>query len=198
MEYRKLPHGEEYIGVLGVGTGGIHKNSDEEIEKIIRTAIEHGVNFFDLCAGAENVYKPFGNAIRDCRDKVYFQLHFGAVYNEKGEYAWSRDMDRIRKTFNWEIEQLGVDYVDFGFLHCIDENKDFDELIAVGALDYIKGLKAEGKIRHIGFSSHTPFVAQRVLDTGLIDLMMFSINPAYRKRSGKQPTNFWNTGVFAA
>ena len=39
MEYRKLPHGNERIGVLGIGTGGIHKNSDAQIEEIIRTAI---------------------------------------------------------------------------------------------------------------------------------------------------------------
>ena len=186
MEYRQLPHGNENerLGVLGLGMGGIQKCSDQELEQIIRTAIDNGINFFDLCAGGKNVYEPFGRAMAGRREKVFFQLHLGAVYNEKGEYGWSRDMTKMRETFEWEMQALGTDYVDFGFLHCIDEDADFDELVTIGALDYIKELKAAGKVRHIGFSSHTPSVANRVLDTGLIDLMMFSINPAYDLEKG--------------
>lgn len=186
MEYRKLPHGEEKLGVLGLGMGGIQKCSDAEIEQIIRTAIDHGINFFDLCAGGKNVYEPFGKAIAGQRDKVYFQLHFGAVYNDKGEYGWSRDFQVIKDTFAWELETIGTDYADFGFLHCVDEDEDFDELCNAGIFDYIKELKAAGKVRHIGFSSHTPSVANRVLDTELIDLMMFSINPAYDLEQGDE------------
>ena len=188
MEYRQLPRGtqQERLSVVGLGTGGIHKCSDSEIEQVIRTAIENGINFFDLCAGAKNVYAPFGRAIAGQRDKVFFQLHLGAVYNEKGEYGWSRDMARMKETFAWELETLGTDYVDFGFLHCIDEDEDFDTLMEAGAFDYMKELKAAGTVRHIGFSSHTPSVTNRVLDTGLIDLMMFSINPAYDLEQGDE------------
>ena len=188
MEYRQLPHGSvnEKFSVLGLGMGGIQNCSDDEIERAIRIAIENGINFFDLCAGGKNVYKPFGRAIDGQRDKVFFQLHFGAVYNEKGEYGWSRDLQLIKETFEWELKMLGTDYADFGFLHCVDEDDDFDELVEAGIFDYIKKLKNDGKVRHIGFSSHTPSVANRVLDTGLIDLMMFSINPAYDLEQGDE------------
>ena len=148
MEYRQLPHGEERLGVLGLGMGGIQKCSDDEIEQVVRTAIQNGINFFDLCAGGKNVYKPFGKAIVGQRDKVLFQLHLGAVYNEKGEYGWSRDMAQMKETFEWELETLGTDYADFGFLHCIDEDEDFDTLVEAGAFDYIKELKAAGTVRH--------------------------------------------------
>ena len=188
MEYRQLPHGSvnEKFSVLGLGMGGIQNCLDDEIERAIRIAIENGINFFDLCAGGKNVYKPFGRAIDGQRDKVFFQLHFGAVYNEKGEYGWSRDLQLIKETFEWELKMIGTDYADFGFLHCVDEDDDFDELVAAGIFDYIKKLKNDGKVRHIGFSSHTPSVANRVLDTGLIDLMMFSINPAYDLEQGDE------------
>ena len=46
-------------------------------------------------------------------------------------------------------------------------------------LEWIKELKKQGIVRHIGFSSHTPAVAEKILDTGCIDMMMFSINPSY-------------------
>ncbi len=188
MEYRQLPHGtaQEKFSVLGLGMGGIQNSPDAEIESVVRTATQNGINFFDLCAGGKNVYEPFGRALAGQREKVFFQLHFGAVYNEKGEYGWSRDLNVIRETFAWELKALGTDYADFGFLHCVDEDEDFDGLVSSGIFDYIKGLKKEGKVRHIGFSSHTPSVANRVLDTGVIDMMMFSINPAYDLEQGDE------------
>ena len=80
MEYRYLPRGGEKISVLGLGTGSLHEAEPAEIEATIARAVENGINFFDLCAGGRRVYEPFGRAIRGRRDKVYFQLHFGAVY----------------------------------------------------------------------------------------------------------------------
>ena len=187
MEYRQLPHGsaQERFSVLGLGLGGIGTTPPEEIEAIIRKAIANGINFFDLCtAGA--TYAPLGRAIAGQRDKVFLQMHFGAVYDEKGEYGWCRDFETIKKTFLWELETLGTDYADFGFLHCVDEDEDFDKLVEIGLLDYLKELKANGTVRHMGFSSHTPSVANRILDTGLMDMMMFSINPAYDFEKGDE------------
>ena len=187
MEYRQLPRGNknEKFSVLGLGMGGIGKTPADEIEAIIRKAIKNGINFFDLCtAGAS--YAPIGRAIKDCREKVFLQVHFGAVYDENGEYGWCRDFETIKRTFLWELEELGTDYVDFGFLHCVDELEDFEKLVEIGVFDYIKQLKEQGIVRHIGFSSHTPSVANRILDTGVIDMMMFSINPAYDFEKGDE------------
>lgn len=199
MEYRKLPHGNEMLSVLGIGTGGMQVCSEKEIEEIIRKALANGINFFDLCAGSMDVYAPFGRAIHEVRDKVYLQMHFGAVYNEKGEYAWSRDFELIKRTVQQELEALQTDYIDFGFLHCTDEDKDFKEMIAMGLVDYVKGLKEKGVIRHIAFSSHTPSVAQKVLDTlgtEVIDLMMFSINPVYDFEKTSSQSNGSNSERF--
>lgn len=104
MEYRKLPRDNEKLSVLGLGMGSIHKAPEDEIENIIRRAIEHGINYFDLCAGSKKVYKLFGNAIKGQREKVFFPLHFGAVYGETGEYGWSRNPDEILKTIEWEYQ----------------------------------------------------------------------------------------------
>lgn len=186
MEYRQLPKGKEKIGTLGIGLGGIQNAPAEEIEKVVRKAIDNGINYFDICGGGASIYEPFGKAIAGQREKVYFQLHFGAVYNEAGEYGWSRDLERIKTTFAWEMNLLGTDYVDFGFLHCIDEDADYDEIKSKGIFDYVLNLKKSGVIKHIGFSSHTPSVANRVLDEGIFDMMMFSINPAYDLEQGDE------------
>jgi len=188
MEYRKLPHGKEneLFSTLGLGMGGIHNCGEDEIEKVIQKAIRQGINFFDLCASSKKVYAPFGRAIAGQRDKVFLQLHFGAVYNSSGDYGWSRNLNQIKNTFQWELETLDTAYTDMGFLHCVDEDNDFDELIAAGVFDYLQEMKSEGKIRYIGFSSHTPSVANRIMDTGLVDIMMFSINPAYDFEKGDE------------
>ena len=79
MEYRKLPRGEEKLSVIGFGSGSLGLASEEEIEVVIKEAINRGINFFDLRARNHKVYKPFGKAIKGVREKVHFQLHFGAV-----------------------------------------------------------------------------------------------------------------------
>jgi len=187
MEYRRLPHGKEHecFSVLGLGMGGIGKTPVDEIEAIITKAIAHGINFFDLCT-AKATYAPIGRAIHNCRENVFLQVHFGAVYDDHGEYGWCRDFETIRKTFLWELQELRTDYVDFGFLHCVDDDEDFEQLVKIGVLDYLKELKEKGMVRHIGFSSHTPHVAHRMLDTGVMDMMMFSINPAYDFEKGDE------------
>ena len=186
MEYRKLPHGNENekFSVLGLGLGGIQGSSETEIEQVVSKAVDNGINFFDLCGGAKKVYAPFGRAIKGRRDKVFFQMHLGAVYNARGDYAWSRKLPEIKSTIEWELETLGTDYADMGFLHCVDEDEDYDKLVSSGVLDYLKELKAKGAVRHMGFSSHTPSVANRILDTGMADMMMFSINAAYDFEKG--------------
>ena len=186
MEYRRLPHGTEQLGVLGIGLGGIQNSSEEEIQKVVELAIDNGVNFLDLCAGHAKVYGAVGRAIAGKRGKIYFQLHLGAVYDEEGTYGWSRDCERIRKTFDWELEQLGTDYADFGFLHCVDEMKDLDQLVDSGVWALLQELKRQGRVRHLGFSSHTPAVAQALLDLGGMDMMMFSLNPAYDMEQGDE------------
>jgi len=50
----------------------------------------------------------------------------------------------------------------------------------------LKELKAKEIVRHIGFSSHTPRVANRIIDMGFADMMMFSINPAYDFEKGDE------------
>lgn len=79
----------------------------------------------------------------------------------------------------WQLEQLHTDHIDFGFIHCIDEQSDLKEYINNGVLDYIMDLKKKGIVRHIGLSTHHVDLASKVLDMGILDVLMFSINPAY-------------------
>ena len=184
MLYRKLPHGGENISVIGLGMGSIHESSEEEIEETVRFAVENGVNYFDMAASEAKPYAPYARAFKGKREKVYTQMHFGAVY-DGGTYGWTRDIKKIKRTFEIQLKLLGTDYTDMGFVHCIDEKDDFDDVMRRnGIWDYMKALKSAGVIRHLGLSSHDPDIIRRFLDTGLIDMVMFSINPAYDYSTG--------------
>lgn len=183
VEYRQLPHGQEKISVLGFGTSSIGEASEEDIIEVVQYAIEKGINYFDLASGHANTFQAFGKAIEGKRQDVYLQIHFGANYTT-GEYGWTLDLDAIKKSVQWQLEMLKTDYIDFGFIHCIDEVQDLERYQKNGVLDYIKQLKDKGMIKHIGLSSHTPELVHRILDLGLVDMVMFSINSAYDYHHG--------------
>ena len=186
MQYRKLPHGEEQIGVLGLGSSAIGPAGDREIEATIALALENGVNYFDMASGDAAPFAPYGRAIAaaGARDRVYFQIHFGAEYTS-GKYGWTLDLETIKRSVDWQLKQLRTDYIDFGFIHCIDEPDDYRKAREAGTIDYIRDLQRQGVVRHIGMSSHTPAVVNQVLDEGLLDMLMFSINPAYDYQQGE-------------
>lgn len=59
-----LPHGEEHPSALGLGMGGIQNAPPDEIEQVVREAIDAGINFFDLCAGGAAGAGAFSAAFR--------------------------------------------------------------------------------------------------------------------------------------
>ncbi len=178
MEYRDLPRGGEKIGVIGMGSAVVGAQAEEDIIKTVRAAVEGGVNYFDMAGGHASIFEAYGKALSGVRDRVYLQIHFGADYTS-GEYGWTTKLDEIKKSVEWQLQKLQTDYIDFGFIHCMDEYSDYEGCVCNGVLDYIIELKRKGVVRHIGLSSHTPAVAHQVLDSGVVDVMMFSINPLY-------------------
>ena len=184
MEYRSLPRGAEQISILGLGTSSIGMSGKKEIEATMEMALENGINYFDMASADEFPFDAFGRAVSGWRDQVYFQVHFGAEYST-GKYGWTTDLDTVKRSVEWQLSALRTDYIDFGFLHCIDEDADLDRVMSNGILDYILQLKRERTVRHIGLSTHTPAIARKFMDTGLPDMIMFSINPAYDYRHGE-------------
>ena len=141
MEYRKLPKGGEQISILGLGNSSMGASGEKEVEAAVTMAVENGINYFDMAAADAVPFAPFGRAVEGCRDKVYFQVHFGAEYRT-GTYGWTLNLEKIKRSVDWQLEMLKTDYIDFGFIHCIDEAADLEKVISGGTLDYMKELKA--------------------------------------------------------
>ena len=183
MKYRTLPHGGEKISILGLGTSSIQASSEKEIEETVTCAIENGINYFDMASSEAKPFPAYGRAIAGMREKVYFQIHFGADYS-RGVYGWTTDLEKIKRSVDRQMKALKTDYIDFGFIHCIDDESDLRKIEKSGVINHILRLKEQGIVRHVGLSSHTPSVAGRVLDMGILDMLMFSINPGYDYQRG--------------
>ena len=66
-----------------------------------------------MAAADSSPFVPFGRALSGCRDKVYFQVHFGADYHT-GKYGWTQELDAIKRSVDWHLQALKTDYIDFG------------------------------------------------------------------------------------
>lgn len=178
MEYRTLPHGGEKISVIGMGSSVVGEQKEKDIIKTVDYAIEHGINYFDMAGGHATIFPAYGKALEGRRKEVMLQVHFGADYTT-GEYGWSTRLETIKSSVDWQLKNLKTDYIDFGFIHCLDEDSDLKAYEKNGALDYIMEMKEQGVVKHIGLSTHAPEMANRVLDRKILDMIMFSINPMY-------------------
>ena len=152
MEYRVLPHGGEKISVIGLGAGSL-SGTEEEMVDLLDAAIQGGINYFDIAPSVRAPFFAYAKAFEGRRNQIITQMHFGAIYSS-GQYGWTRDLDSIKAQFAWQLELLKTDYTDMGFLHCVDDLEDLYKVMTGGLWDYMKSLKADGTIRHLGFSSH--------------------------------------------
>lgn len=75
--------------------------------------------------------------------------------------------------------RMQADYVDVGMIHYVDDQKDFDNILNGKIINYANELKEKGIIKSLGISTHNPDIAFRAVDTGIVDVILFSINPAY-------------------
>ena len=184
MKYRINRKTKDRISEIGIGSSYMYEAGLEEAVKALRRAVEGGINYFDLAAGHGDSFPIYGEALHEYRDRIFYQIHFGADYT-KGDYGWSLDLDTVKNSVKWMLEQLRTDYIDYGFIHCQDELSDWETFKKNGIYDYILELKEKGVVRHIGLSSHTPKVINRILDEADVDMLMFSVNPGYDYGQGE-------------
>ena len=184
MKYRTNRRTKDKISVLGFGTSYIAQAAEKDAVAAIWRAYAGGVNYYDLATAEAVTFPYFGTALSSVRKNVLYQVHFGANYLN-GTYGWTTDGETIRRSIDWQLKSLQTDYIDYGFIHCIDEESDWQEYQKNGAYEYLLSLKDQGVVRHIGLSSHTPATIQKILDEVPVDMLMFSINPGYDYQKGE-------------
>ena len=184
MNYRINRKTGDRISEIGIGSAYMFGAGIDEAVRALRRAVEGGINYFDLAAGDGATFPIWGEALSEIRKSLYYQIHFGADYTA-GTYGWSLDLETIKRSVDKQLKELRTDYIDYGFIHCQDEVSDWETYLKNGVYDYILSLKKAGVVRHVGLSSHTPAVIGRIMDDAEIDMLMFSVNPAYDYGQGE-------------
>ncbi len=172
-----MPNGRA-VSTLGIGAVHWHEIDEAETRRIIDYAVEQGINLMDFAMAYDTPLPFLGQALSAHRKDFVYQMHLGLTF-PGGQYERTRDVTEVKKWFEKHLEQLGTDYADTGFIHCVDEAEDFEEVFSSGTYDYAMHLKKTGVIHQIGFATHTIDIAEKFLEVGTFDICMFSINPAY-------------------
>jgi len=160
MQYRKMPKSDDELSALGFGcmrlpakgngTGMTSSIDIEESKRQIMHAIDNGVNYLDTAwpyhrGASESFLGEHILSDKETRDKVYIATKLPCFIIGK-----SQKFDEI---FNRQLEKLKVDYIDYYLLHSL-EGLTWDKMVKLGIIDWMDKVKAEGKVRHIGFSFH--------------------------------------------
>jgi hypothetical protein len=152
MTYR-VQHGSgEQISLLGFGMMRL-PNDQEEVNRLVDYAIEHGVNYFDTAPmymrGQSEVL--MGNALsRHPRDKYYVATKM----SNQGQHTW--DFDASKRMYEQSFERLKVDHIDYYLLHSIGGGMNTlkGRFLDNGILDFLLKEREAGRIKHLGFSYH--------------------------------------------
>ena len=178
MQHRPIGKTDMSASIIGLGTEHLDNKPYAIVEEVVDAALEQGINIFDVFMPGTPVREHIGKALKDRREQVLIQGHIGSV-DLKQQYDISRDVPTCRRYFEDMLRCLGTDYIDLGMMFFVDTEQDFRDVFETGYIDYVRQLKQEGKIRAIGASSHSPEIAMRLVETGEVELLMFSVNLAY-------------------
>lgn len=177
MKYRKLGRTDLNVSEIGFGPEWLERHPREDVERIMRLCSDLGINIFDCWMSEPEIRSNLGYAMRGQRDKWIIQGHIGSTW--KGQYVRTRDVDLVRPAFEDQLRRFGTDYVDIGVINYVDEAKDFDTVMNSEFINYVHRLKESGAIRYVGLSTHNPKIGKMAVESGEVDMLMFSINPAF-------------------
>ncbi len=181
MQYRTL--GKTGLKVSEIGFGGewLERHDEQEAVELLRYAGEKGVNIVDCWMPDPKSRDIIGKAMEGKREKWIVQGHIGSTW-QNGQYVRTRDVKQAQTAFEDILRRMKTDYIDLGMIHYVDEQADWDRCMNSDYIEYVRKLHEEGKIRHIGISTHNPRIAKQAAGSGFIEMILFSVNPAFDMR----------------
>ena len=178
MEMRQYRDTDVKVSLLGMGCMRLPKVDPEKedidyekAQEIIDYAYANGVNYFDTAYGYHGGQSEVfvGHALKKYPRDSFFLASKMPIWcvKEKG------DVERI---FNEQLQRCQTDYFDFYLFHS-QNAANFQKCQEFGVYEFLSQMKAEGKIRRLGFSFHdTPEVLRHICDTYPWDFAQIQLN----------------------
>ncbi len=191
MRYRKLGRTNILVSAIALGCEGFMNKTAQEVVSDFEFAEKNGINFIDIYVSNPSLRTNIGKALAGRRDKFIIQGHLCSTW-EDGQYLRTRDVGKTITAFDDLLHRLDTNYIDVGMIHYIDDEADFHSVFDGDIIKLAQQYMQDGKIRHIGISSHNPKIAKMAVNTGLIDVLLFSINPCYDMQpAGENVEDLW-------
>ena len=178
MNLRRLGKTELQVSEIGFGGEWLERHPEEDGIDLIHYASAQGINILDCWMPDPKSRDIIGKGIKDNRRQWYIQGHIGSTWKDE-QYFRTRDMKYVRPAFEDLLRRLQTDYIDLGMIHYVDSEQEWEQIQHSDYLGYVMELKNSGVIRHIGMSSHNPKVARKAAESGYVEMILFSINPAF-------------------
>ncbi|MHC1787479.1 MAG: aldo/keto reductase [Christensenellales bacterium] len=181
MKYRRFGKTGIDVSEIGMGLEHLLDKDEQTIIDTIKAALEGGVTYFDCHPGHDydgrpdpGVYEGYlklGRALAGVRDRMTLSYIASCL---------ERDADIAALCFEGWLRALGTDHTDVFILQFCDKTAEYDEITGEnGLLAYAQKLRAGGKVRLIGISTHSMDIALRAIESGSFDMLMFPVNPAF-------------------
>lgn len=161
--------GSTGLEISRIGFGGIpiQRSSQEEVIEIFAELIKQGINFIDTARGYTVSESLIGGAL-----KVHGRENFVIASKSMG-----RTYHAIKKDFETTMKNLGIDYLDLYQLHNVSHPDDYELILSdKGALEFLKEMKAQGRIKHIGITSHNKDLLETFIKSGHFETIQFPYN----------------------
>ena len=166
MKYRTLGKTGLTVSEVGFGCIPIIRLETSEAVKTLRHAYEQGITFYDTANAYRDSEEKIGRAFSGMRNKVVI-----------GTKTGRRDGTGVLQHLENSLRMLQTDYIDLYQLHQLSHEKDWEVVTAAGgALEVISKAQQQGKIRHMGVTSHSLPMALRLVKTGLFSTVQFPFN----------------------
>lgn len=152
MKYFQLPQTNLNVSRIALGCMRIADKSVDEVDELIKTALDAGINFFDHADiyGGGKSEKVFGEVLKrhpDYRQKMIIQTKCAIVPGQRYDFS----KEHILKSVDDSLMRLNTDYVDILLLHRPDALCDPKEVA-----ETFDELYEAGKVKYFGVSNHTP------------------------------------------
>lgn len=146
-----------------------------EFSKMVDAFLENGFNYFDTAQGYLDGKSE--TALRECLTSRYPRESY-ILTDKLSPHLFERE-DDIRPAFERQLEACGVEYFDFYLMHSQNRN-NYGKYQSCRAYEIAQELKAEGKIKHVGFSFHdnAEFLDKILTDHPEIEVVQIQFNYA--------------------
>ena len=165
MLKRRLGRTDFEASVVGFGGIPIRRRPKEEAVKVVRRAIELGVNFIDTACSYGDSEDKIGEAIRGLRE--------GLFISTKSHFRTERE---VKNSIEESLSCLDIDKIDLMFIHGVDSDEELEYRLKMGVLEAIQDAREAGKVDYIGISGHRNDVLARAIRTGEFDAIIATYN----------------------